>query len=85
MAIHADYSTQILGEILDYNKELYTHNDGYNAARNMRRAASIPPFLRLKWLFEEGWDAWKPEHKGQLTRKLNDPDYRYLRTAPGRL
>ena len=82
MAIH---STQDVYSILEYNKAQLTENNGYNWDKSMRRCASIPHSLRLKWLIEEGWDAWNPDHEDMLNRKLNDSDFRDLRTAPGRV
>ena len=73
--------------ILEANKAMMTHNDGWSKGEKfMRRAASIPHHLRYKWLIEEGWDAWRPDLYGdRLKRKLNDPDYRHLRTAHWRV
>ncbi len=79
------HSTQDVYAILEHNKAMLTENNGYNWDKSMRRCASIPHGLRLKWLLDEGWDAWNPEHQDALTKKLNDPDYRHLRTAPGRV
>lgn len=70
---------------LELNKAQYTHNDGYNPDRTMRRVASIPNILIQKWLEEEGWDALDPANEKKLKAKLNDSQYLYLRTAPGRL
>jgi hypothetical protein len=71
--------------ILDLNKAMATENDGYTPSREMRRVASIPLILIYKWRTEEGWDAFNPKHADRLARKLNDPEYAYLRTAPGRV
>lgn len=79
------HSTQEVAPILEWNKAAQTHNDGYTPSREMRRVASIPMALISKWLHEEGWDAFNPAHHDKLMRKLNDPEYRYLRTAEGRL
>lgn len=76
---------QDVWDMLELNKSMFNANEGWSWSRCMRRAASVPHILRLKWLWEEGWDAWNPDHQEQLDKKLNDPDYRYLRTAPGRL
>lgn len=80
------HSTQDTTPILDRNKAMATHNDGYTPTRDMRRVATIPTILRNKWLAEEGWDAFRPDLYGdKLMRRLNDPDYAYLRTADGHL
>lgn len=80
------HSVQDVGPVLEWNKAAQNHNDGYTADRTMRRAAFIPNIIRNKWLQEEGWDAYRPDLYGdKLIQKLNDPEWRYLRTAPGRL
>lgn len=68
--------------ILDSNKakqsagrEYYAHDP------DMWRVASIPITLQYKWLIEEGIDVMNPEHWPAVRRKLNDPDYRYLKTG----
>lgn len=71
--------------ILDGNKAMYTENDGYSASRDVRRVARIPLTLVYKWLAEEGWNALDPKYGDKLKQKLNDPEWLYLRTAPGRL
>lgn len=71
--------------MLEMNKRMFSANEGWGWAKSMRRCASIPHILRLKWLVEEGWDAWKEEHEDALNKKLNDAEWRHLRTAPGRL
>jgi hypothetical protein len=70
---------------LDAAKAMANHNDGYNEARDIRRAAHIPDIVALKWLIEEGWWIHDPASADRLARKLNDPDWRHLRTAPGRI
>ncbi len=76
-------ATQDTDGILDANRAMVTHNDGYSPSRELRRVASIPLVLIYKWRAEEGWDALNPAHADRLARKLNDPDYAWLRTAPG--
>lgn len=71
--------------VLDRNKAMATHNDGFTKDRTMKRVATIPTIVWLKWLNEEGWDAYAPECATKLARKLNDPDYAFLRTAPGHI
>ncbi|WP_269715766.1 hypothetical protein [Caulobacter sp. NIBR2454] len=78
-------ASQDVEAILDHNKKLATENDGWNKTRDMRRVASIPIMLLMKWQAEEGWDAFDPHNADRLAKKLNDPDYAHLRTAPGRI
>lgn len=70
--------------VLEINKAMTLHNDGYTPGREMRRAASIPMGVVLKWR-EEGIDIFNPNHAYAIKRKLNDPEWRYLRTADGKL
>ena len=65
------------------------HNDGYTPSRDMRRVASIPAAVRLKWMIEEGWD-WMDYHQDEgvarkLAQKLNSSEWSHLRTADGNL
>ncbi len=76
--------TQDVEAILDDNKRLYTLNDGYTPSRDFRRVASIPMTVVEQWM-NEGIDIFKHEHAEAIRKKLNDPDWRYLRTAPGRV
>lgn len=71
--------------VIERNKAMATHNDGYTQDRTIRRVATIPTIIWLKWLNEDGRDVYKPENAKWLCDKLNDPEWRDLRTAPGRL
>lgn len=71
--------------ILERNRILRDQPDrGYVADGDMRRVASIPMTIVHKWL-QEGVDLFSGEQQGEIARRLNDPEYAYLRTAPGRL
>jgi hypothetical protein len=73
---------------LDHNatlRALATTDRGYSQTGDMKRVATIPAALIVKWRMEEGLDIHDPDHAERFMRKLNDPDYAYLRTAPGRL
>lgn len=82
-------SVQDVGAMLEENKAKATHNDGWSPSRELRRVGSIPFALIYQWLAEDGvnvLDAGHDPHAAAyLMRKLNDPDYAHLRTAPGRL
>lgn len=71
--------------IIERNKAMANHNDGYTPSRELRRVASIPNILIAKWLEEEGWNALDPDHSDKLAAKLNSIEFQHLRTAPGRL
>ena len=70
--------------VLDRNKALYTHNDGYSPSRDIRRVASIPLVVVEQWM-KEGIDIFDPNCREAVKKKLNDPENLFLRTAPGRL
>lgn len=70
--------------IIENNKKLANLNDGFTPSREMRRIASIPLVIIEKWKTELGVDIFNKNHAQALRRLLNDPDWRYLRTSPGR-
>jgi hypothetical protein len=82
-------SSQDVAPILEQNKAMAGHNDGYSQSRDLRRVASIPYAIGIKWLNEEGWwfmDADKdPGVAVKLAQKLNSNEYLYLRTAEGQV
>lgn len=81
------HSFQNTDDIIEHNKAQATHNAGWNGDKTMRRAASIPAIVRLRWLLEEGWDCLSPDPGCQrkLFEKLDSSDYAHLRTAEWRL
>lgn len=68
--------------ILDRNKALKNHDDGWNKARDGRRIASIPLVLVIKWR-NEGFDIHDPNNMPELKRRLNSSEYMHLRTSEG--
>lgn len=73
--------------ILEANKALQNADDkGWvSRSREMRRVASIPNVIIEKWRIEKGIDVFNPNHKEAVKRLLNDPEWLYLRTGPGRI
>lgn len=57
-------------------------HDGFSPSRDLRHVASIPLGIYLTWL-QEGFDLFNPDDAQIVRRKLNDPDYRHLRTGLG--
>lgn len=77
--------SQDVAPLLDRNKAMATHNDGYSPSRELRRVASIPVILQMEWIEKYGFNPVYAADKSVLKRLLNDPDYAYLRTAEGRI
>jgi len=50
--------------------------------RHMHKVAHIPAVVIDQWL-AEGIDVFDPEHADRVWNKLNDPDWRKLRTTEG--
>jgi hypothetical protein len=72
--------TEDVGAVLDSNRELANHTDGWNADRTMRHAARIPLTIVEEWRQKHGIDIFNPNHAEGVKRLLNSSDYRYLRT-----
>ena len=60
-------------------------HDGYTPSRDLRHVAHIPDIIILKWLKEDGLNFFDKNHWPGIKRKLNDPDWRWLRTASGKV
>ena len=82
--------SQDVNPILQKNKRLYTLNDGYSKSKDLKRVASIPTMVLELWAREyngtNNW--WKiplSERRKILKLKLNSNEYRYFRTASGRM
>jgi hypothetical protein len=69
--------------ILELNKAKQGMGRGYYAADpDMWKVASIPLMVQFKWATEHGiTDITDPEHWPRVQRLLNDPEWRYLKTA----
>jgi hypothetical protein len=78
------WSTQENDPLLERNKTLANANDGWSPSRDLRREGSIPMALIDKWKTEEGVNVLHPSGHEFLKRKLNDIDYQFLRTSPGK-
>ena len=74
-------SAQDVSAVVEQNRAMANHNDGYTQDRTMRRVAFIPAVIEQKWI-EEGW---YPHDKRELARRLNSSEWADRRTAPGKL
>jgi hypothetical protein len=76
--------------IVDHNKKLYNHNDGYSKSRELKRVASIPTLVLEIWSKEyNGNSNWfglpSDVQKKILKKKLNSSEFKLFRTAAGKL
>ncbi len=76
-------TVQDVEPILEENKRALNNGDGYTPSRDMRKIASIPLNVLSLWKEKHGIDIFDKNHEAGVKRLLNDPDWRYLRTAPG--
>ena len=74
---------QDVAAALDLNKAMANHNDGFSQDRQLKRQAHIPDIIAMKWLLEDGLNVFDPDHADAVWKRLHDPDWRYLLTAPG--
>ena len=82
--------SQDVNPILQKNKRLYNLNDGYSDTKDIKRIASIPTTILEIWAKEYNgtnnwWQIPKVERTKILKLKLNSSEYRYFRTASGRM
>jgi hypothetical protein len=91
--LHADekgerFAVEAIADVeptLERNRAMQSEGDGYSPSREWRRVASIPPIIQLRWKELYGIEAWNRDHWPGVRRLLNDPDWRWLRTSPGRV
>ena len=79
-----------LNSLMDRNKKLYTHNDGYTPSKDFKRVASIPPIILQLWTKEyngsNNWWALPKEIQKKIMRtKLNSSEFKYFKTSEGSL
>ena len=72
-------------DIIDANKEKASYGRDYYVSKDQEgeyhKVGSIPLNIWFQWLNEDGVDAFAPGNEEYLTRKLNDPEWKYLKTA----
>lgn len=71
---------------LDFNKAIQnSYTSEYRRKRDMWHVAHIPAAVVLKWKTEDGIDVYNPDHLEDVMKKLDDPNWKYLRSITGRL
>lgn len=77
--------TQDVEDILDGNKRLANEIDKKKGIdQNWWHYATIPNILIAKWSKEIGGDILAKENEKELFKRVNHPDYKYLKTTDGR-
>ena len=81
---------QNLNPLLERNKKLYTADSGYTPSKDFERIASVPPIILEIWTKEyngsRNWFALPKETQNKILKtKLNSSEFRYFRTAEGKL
>lgn len=71
--------------IIESNKEKQGYGREYYVSRDeageYHKVASIPIGIQYKWLTELGVDIMNKDHWPKVKKLLNDPDWRWLKTA----
>ena len=75
---------------LKHNKILLNQNDGYSKSRDLKRVASIPTLALSVWAKEYNgdgnWFALPKEVQSKILKtKLNSNEFKYFRTAEGKI
>lgn len=65
-------------------RDSYSDWSGSRKTGAMRRVAEIPNIVAEKWMRELGVNVFDRNHAKAVQGLLNSPDYRYLRTSPGK-
>lgn len=77
------HSVQDCEPIIEANKRKQLADNWYRLDNDMWRVASIPIVVQYEWLRRYGiTDVTSEEHWPRVRRLLNDPEWRYLKTAP---
>lgn len=72
--------------ILEMNRSLQNDNDYSKSGMKNEfwHAARIPNNVQYQWL-KEGIDIFNKDHWPKVKQKLNDPEWRHLRTSLGKV
>ena len=83
-----EHTTQDVEGVLKSNKARRNEFSGWNTAKDVKSIAEIPIVVCYQWLQEDGilFTALpKEEMSKYLKKKLNDPQWSYLKTSEGKL
>ena len=82
--LHISHSQDVSG-VLEANKKAREQAEGRRMGE-MQRVASIPNVIAIQWM-QEGINVMAPnkDNLKRMKKKLNSPEFAYLRTGGGRL
>lgn len=77
---------QDVSPIIQSNRKSFNASERGDKYSDWNRVASIPAVVVMEWM-KEGINVMAPTYEDQkkIKKKLNSPDYAYLRTRKGRL
>lgn len=81
--VHLEY-VQDVEDILDWNVKQQNEVDAKGQIKEgWWKYGSIPMSLVMKWQIEDGIDVFDPDHMPRVLAKLNNPDFKKLKTTSG--
>lgn len=77
---------QVVDDILERNKKLANDTDRtkHGIKEEWFHYATIPNIIQMKWSQEIGGDIMARENRKELFKRLNDPEFKYLKTTHAR-
>jgi hypothetical protein len=77
---------QDVAPIIESNRKAFNASEKHDKYSDWNRVASIPAVVVMEWM-KEGINVMAPTYEDQkkIKKKLNSPEYAYLRTRKGRL
>lgn len=79
---------QDVAPYLERNQELYNATPEFGKSTQWREVADIPNAIAHEWIMEfraKGIEFWSPEGMKEIKKKLNDPNWKRLRTRNCRI
>jgi len=79
-------SVQDITPIIELNKKLHNTDFQRKGIKDCwMHGAHIPAIIQEKWLREFGIDILNKDHMPAVLKKLNDPDWKYLKSGSCKL
>jgi hypothetical protein len=76
---------QDVAKVLDICGNIRNEFSGYKdkGDHHIHHVAHFTPVVIAQWLEDYGIDIFNPDHSDMVWKKLNDPDWRKIRTTEG--